>query len=108
MLALRPAVALAWIDHELDLAAGFDERVVELRRLRQRRAQVLLPVDDQRRGLHVARMEDGRPLRVRAVRIVRLALEKESVELADVRRVVEARPVGDDRVWNRGREAVRL
>src|SRR5260221_6614593 len=48
VLALRPAVPLTRVDHELDLTAGFDERVVELGRLRQRRAQILLPVADRK------------------------------------------------------------
>ena len=59
VLALRPAVALARVHDELDLAAGLDERVVELRRLRQRRAEVVLAVEDQRRRL--ALRARGRP-----------------------------------------------
>src|SRR5205823_231194 len=42
VLALRPAVPLARVDHELRLAARLDERVVELERLWQRRAEVVL------------------------------------------------------------------
>ena len=65
-------------------------------------------MEDQRRRLALVRVEDRRPLRVRTVRVGRVALQEERVELADVRRVVEARPVGDDRERDRRREAVGL
>ena len=62
MLALGPAVPLARVDDELDLAARLDERVVELGRLRERRAEVVLAVEDQRRRLAPFRVEDRRAL----------------------------------------------
>ena len=58
MLALGPAVALARIHDEFGLAARLYERVVELRRLRQRRAEVVLAVKDERRRLALLGMED--------------------------------------------------
>src|SRR5436305_1741072 len=108
VLALRPAVPLARVDDELRLAARLDERVVELERLGQRRAEVVLAVQDQRRRAAVAGVVDGRASRVLAGRVVRFGLQEEPVELADVRRRVEADPVGHDREWHRGGEAVGL
>ena len=90
------------------LAARLDERVVELERLWQRRAEVVLAVQDQGRRAAVAGVVDGPAPRVLARRVVRFGLQEEPVELADVRRRVEADPVGHDREWHRGGEAVGL
>src|SRR5437773_2695683 len=56
MLALRPAVAFARIDHELDLTTSLDERVVELGRLWQRRTKIVGAGEDvlQIAAAHIA------------------------------------------------------
>src|SRR4051794_22381048 len=97
VLALGPAVALARIDDELGLAAAFDERVVELERLAEWGAEVVLAVEDQRRRLALVRVVDRRAIRVLAGGVPGLGLQVEPVELADVRRRVEADPVRHDR-----------
>src|SRR5205809_5783403 len=73
MVALRPAVAFARIHDELCLTAGFDEGVVELGRLRERRAQIVFSVQDQRRRLAFVRVVHGRPARIWTVWIVGVA-----------------------------------
>src|SRR5215210_1712115 len=108
VLALGPAVAFARVDDELRLAARLDEGVVELERLRERRAEVVLAVEDQRRGLALRRVVERRAFRVLAARIERVGLQVEPAELPDVGREVEADPIGDDRKRHRGREAVGL
>src|SRR4029077_18306985 len=77
VLALRPAVALARVDHELRLAPRLDQGVVELERLRQRGAEVVLAVEDQRRRPALVGVVDRRAPRVLALRVVRLGLEEE-------------------------------
>src|SRR5262249_60407332 len=89
MLSLGPAVALARIDDQLRLASRLDERVVELERLRERGAEVVLPVEDQGRRAAFGRVVDGRAARVLAVRLVRVGLQEQLVELPDARRAWE-------------------
>src|SRR3954471_21568270 len=108
VLALGPALAPARGDDELRLAPGLDEGVVELESLPERRAEVVLAVDDQRRRLALGRVVDRGAARVLALRVVRIGLEEEPVEMADVRGRVEADPVSDDRERDRGGEAVGL
>src|SRR5512132_3636548 len=76
--ALGPTVTLAREDDELGLAAGLDERVVELDRLCERRAEILFAVEDQRRRLAVPRVVDGRAPCVLAVQVGRVGLEVEA------------------------------
>src|SRR3954447_378364 len=99
VLALRPAVALAWIDNELCLAAAFDERVVELERLAERGAEIVFAVEDERRRLALVSVVDRRAVRVLALGVPGLGLQVEPVEMADVGRRVEADPVRHDREW---------
>src|SRR5262249_60046956 len=79
VLSLVPAVALARVEDELGLAAGLDERVVELDRLGDRRAEVVLAVEDQRRRRAPVRVVDRRAACVLALPGVRVGVEGEPV-----------------------------
>ena len=107
-LRLADAVGLAGQDQEVGGHADRQERVVELPALRDGHPLVLVAVDDEARGLHVAGVEESRAVHVHLRVLPRPGAEVGAREVRDVGGAGERGEVRDRGAHDRRLEPVGL